>query len=160
MDGGTKATLAFQFLVLAVQDTCSQMSWVLWGSFFLQLISRVFLCDLFSLSVLFAKQVCIPRGKAPSGAVDVKFIIMIWPCCSAAPVRCLTAEADCDSYEGWESILVVPRRLLLTRGDRKYKHPRGRTCISTSDGIQVVWFGFDMEPYFVFLSNLRSECDF
>lgn len=63
--------LAFQFLVLPVQDTSSQMFWGLWGwFFFLQLISKGFFflfCDLFLLPVLFKKQVCIPRGKLHVG---------------------------------------------------------------------------------------------
>lgn len=41
------------------------------------------------------------------------------------------------------------------------EHPWSRTCVSTSNGIQ--WFClfvfFNIEPY-IFLSNLRSECDF
>lgn len=154
MDGGTKAMLAFQFLMLPVQDTSSQTLWV----FFTADIKSIF-CDLFSLSVLLKKQVCIPRGKAPSGAMDVKFVIFIWPCCSTAPVRCLTAQADHGSREWWESVRVVLRRLLLTRGDSKYERPRSRICISTSNGIQ--WFCFFLIwSHTFFLSNLRSECDF
>lgn len=98
---------------------------------------KYFFCDSFSLSVLFKKQMRIPTGKAPCGTMDVKFITFIWPCCSTAPARCFTAQADPGSHERWESVLGV-LRLLLTRGDGKYEHPRSRTCNSTSNGIQWV----------------------
>lgn len=80
--GETKAMLAFQFLVLPVQDTSSQMFWGLWVlflfffySWYQKLFFGVFLSDLFSLSVLFKKQVCIPRGKLRVGQ-------WMWSSCS------------------------------------------------------------------------------
>lgn len=66
--GRAKAMLAFQFMVLPVQDTSNSCCF-----FFTADIKSIF-CDLFSLSVLFAKQVRIPKGEAPAGAVDVKFV--------------------------------------------------------------------------------------
>lgn len=95
--GETKAMLAFQFLVLPVQDTSSQMFWGLWG-FFLQLISKVVVFVFFFLWLVFVisafwKAGVYPKGEAPCGAVDVKFMFFLWPCCSTAPVRCSTAQA-------------------------------------------------------------------
>lgn len=80
--GETKAMLAFQFLVLPVQDTSSQMFWGLWVFFYswyqkLLLFFVFFFCDLFSLSVLSEKQVCIPRGKLHVGP-------WMWSSCSSS----------------------------------------------------------------------------
>lgn len=121
--GETEAMLAFQFLVLPVQDTSSQMFWGLWVGFFffLQLISKVvlgFFCDLFLLSVLFKKQVCIPRGKLHGGSgceVHVLSLAML-QCCSCEMLKAALApsrvwdpasqEQDLCFHFRWDTVVL------------------------------------------------------
>lgn len=176
MDGGggghTKAMLAFQFLVLPVQDTSSQLVcvlcsvWVFFTAdiksfklFFGWLVVR-FVVICFCYQCFFKKQVCIPKGKALSGTRDGKFIT-IQPCCSAAPLRCSTAQAD-HGLALSQGVGACPGHAeeAAAHQRRWQEHPRSRTCISTSDGIQWVWIFLIWSHTFFFYSNLSSECDF
>lgn len=86
--GETKAMLAFQFLVLPVQDTSSQMFWGLWGCFVLVFFFYSWYQKLFwGFFVTCFRYQCFLQSRCVSqGAVDVKLMFFLWPCCCSCEV--------------------------------------------------------------------------
>lgn len=122
--GETKAMLAFQFLVLPVQDTSSQMFWGLWG-FFLQLISKVVVVFFFFFVTCFRYQCflksrCVSQGGSSMWGRGCEVHVLPLAMLQHCSCEMLNCTGSRGSHQG--GIL----------------HPRSRTCSSTSNGIQ--WF--------------------
>lgn len=104
--GRAKAMLAFQFMVLPVQDTSNSYFFFLF--FFYSRYQKYFLWLVFIISA-FRKAGAYPKGESSSWGSGCE-VHLYQPCCSTAPARCWAARADRGSREGVGCIPVVLTR--------------------------------------------------
>lgn len=100
--GRAKAMLAFQFMVLPVQDTSNSCC------FFYSRYQKYFLWLVFIISA-FCKAGAYPKGGSSSWGSGCE-VRLYQPHCSTAPGRCWTTWADPGSCEGVSCIPAVLRR--------------------------------------------------